>query len=362
MKYSVFGVYLAAALAATAACSDNPAQPSSGNSALSASVAAPRPVSPANAALIKNSDQPATLVVQNAISTQSGATYTFEVASDPAFATKVQTKDGISEGSGGQTVVKLDALTPGHDYFWHARATVGGTAGLFGTASKFTIGLPITIDPPVPVGPLSGAVSSGWPAFTVLNSTRQGPVGALVYRFEIANNSSFTNIISTGTVNEGSSRTSFTPSGQGPAAQTTLFWRATAVDQANNISSPTSSVQSFTYGLPTRQAQLAAQEGLVLWSGAQPPGTNGHAVLGNNWDVQNVVSIHGVPHVTPSLDQLQIFDLLDRGFDPEGAIQWINSNGYSTNAAYYAAVQVIGFSYEYMALIAGRWDLVMKLE
>jgi len=361
MKYSVFGVYLAAVLTATAACSDNPAQPSSGNSSLTASVAAPRPVSPANAAQIRNADQPATLVVQNAVSTQTGATYTFEVASDAAFATKVQTKDGIAEGSGGQTAVKLDPLTPGRDYYWHVRATVGGTTGLFGAASKFTIGLPITIDPPVPVSPLSGMVSSGWPAFTVVNSTRSGPVGSLVYHFEIATNSSFTNIIVAATVNEGSGRTSFTPSGQAPAAQTTLFWRATAIDNTNNVSSQASSSQSFTYGLPTRQAQLAAQEGLVLWSGVQPPNANGQATLGDNWDVQSVVSFNGAPHVSPTIEELQVFELIDRGFDPGAALAWMNANGYPTQAVYYASVQVIGFPFEYMALVYGRWDLVSRV-
>jgi hypothetical protein len=359
MKSSVFGVYLAALLTATAACSDNPAQPSNGNSSLTASVAAPRPVSPANAAQIRNIDQPATLVAQNAISTQPGATYTFEVASDSAFATIAQTKSGIAEGSGGQTAVKLDPLTPGHDYYWHVRATVGGTTGLFGAASKFTIGLAITIDPPVPVSPVSGMISSGWPAFTVVNSTRSGPVGPLVYRFEIATNSSFTNIIVTGTVNEGSGRTSFTPSGQAPAGQTTLFWRVTAIDITNNVSSQASSAQSFTYGLPTQQAQLAAQEGLVLWPGAQPLGPNGHATLGDNWVVRNVVSFNGVPHVVPTLEELQVFDLIDRGLDPGAALAWMNANGYSTDAVYYPPT--VGFAFEYITLISGKWDLVLRV-
>jgi len=48
-------------------------------------------------------------------------------------------------------------------------------------------------------------------------------------------------------------------------------------------------------------------------------------------------------------------DLLDRGFDPQGAIDWMNGNGYRTIAAWYPAVQVIGFAYEYMALVNGRW-------
>jgi hypothetical protein len=363
MKYSVFGVYLGAVLAITAACSDNPTQPSSSgtSSSLTASVAAPRPVSPANAALIKNTDQPATLIVANAISTQSGATYTFEVATDPAFAAKVQTKDAVAEGSGGQTVVKLDTLAPGRDYYWHARATAGGTTGVFGTIYRFTIGAAISIDPPVPVGPLSGTTSNGWPAFTVVNSTRSGPVGAIVYRFEISTNAAFTSTLVTGTVNEGTNRTSFTPSGQAPAGQTTLFWRATAIDQANNVSSPVSSVQSFTYALPSRQAQLAAEQGLTLWAGVQPPGTTGHASLGGSWDTGAIVSFNGVPHTKPTLEELQVFDLIDRGMDPFSALNWMNGNGYPTAAVYYPSVQVIGFPFEYMALINGQWDLVIRV-
>src|SRR5262245_27122930 len=108
MKHSAFRVYAAIVIAtAAAACSDNnnPSQPSNN---LTASVAAPRAVSPGSDVVIKNGEQPITLVVQNAISTQSAATtYTFEVATDSGFASKVQSKDGVAQGSGGQTAVKL---------------------------------------------------------------------------------------------------------------------------------------------------------------------------------------------------------------------------------------------------------------
>ncbi len=359
MKYSAFGVYAFALLATTVACSDN-SQPSSPTGA-TASVAAPRPVSPANTSQVKNVDQPATLVVQNAVSTQTGATYTFEVATDPGFAAKVQVKDGVAEGSGGQTTVRLDTLTPNRDYYWHARATSGGTTGLFGTVYKFTVGPAVTIDPPVPVGPLSGATTQGWPAFVVANSTRSSGTGAIAYRFEISTTNNFSTIIVTATVAEQPNRTSFTPSGSQPAAQTPLYWRATAIDQTNNISSPSSAVQNITFGRTTRQAELAAQQGLVLWPGVQPTGTTGHAVMGNNWDVATLVSFDGVAHVKPSIDQLQVFDLIDRGMDPGSAIAWMHSNGYGTVAVYYSSVQVIGFPFEYMALVGGEWELVIRV-
>jgi hypothetical protein len=288
--------------------------------------------------------------------------YTFEVASDSGFASKVQTKDNVPAGSGGQTVVKLDNLAPGHDYYWHARITSGGTTGLFGPTSRFTIGPAVAIDPPVPVGPLSGTTSAGWPAFTVVDSTRSGPVGSVVYRFEIATNASFNPLLLSGIVNEQPNRTTFTPpASQAPTAQTTLFWRATAIDQTNNVSSPVSAAQSFVYAQPSPQAQLAAQAGYVLWPGTQPPGTTGHAVLGANWEVAQVVSFNGVPHTKPTLEELRVFDLIDRGMNPFDALNWMNANGYSTEAVYYPSVQVIGFPFEYMALVGGQWELVMRV-
>ena len=72
---------LALALGATACSkSGNPAEPSaaatpvSGAEALTASIAAPRPLAPGNNVQIRNVDQPVTLVVRNAVSTKSGVT------------------------------------------------------------------------------------------------------------------------------------------------------------------------------------------------------------------------------------------------------------------------------------------------
>jgi hypothetical protein len=38
----------------------------------------------------------------------------------------------------------------------------------------------------------------------------------------------------------------------------------------------------------------------------------------------------------------------------------MHAHGYPTVASYYGSVGVIGFTYEYMAFINGRWDLVLK--
>src|SRR5438876_9882511 len=86
-------------LALATACSSSPAQPSGTTTGGTASITAPRPAQPADGTQVQYSGQPVTLVVQNAVVTQgSTKTYTFEVATDTAFGSKVQTRD-VSEGT-----------------------------------------------------------------------------------------------------------------------------------------------------------------------------------------------------------------------------------------------------------------------
>jgi hypothetical protein len=139
-----------------------------------------------------------------------------------------------------------------------------------------------------------------------------------------------------------------------------LYWRATALDAANGVSSAPSPVQSFTPHLPSQAEIVAARLGVPLWPGQQPPGAVGHATMGNFWNVEYLVSFDGVRFLNPPLDELQVFDLLDRGLDPQAALDWMNSHGYPTQGAWFPSIQVIGFRYEYMALVNGRWDLVLR--
>ena len=251
-------VALAALLVAGGCSKSTPASPSSSPSSagaavvdpsLTASVTTPRPLTPASGASIANLAQPVTLVVQNALVTKTGGTtYTFEVATDTAFSAKVQTKDGVAEGSGGQTSVKLDTLAAAKDYYWHARATAGGTTGVFGAAVKFTIGPAIAINAPVPISPVNGAATGARPALRATNATRTGPAGAISYRFELATSSTFASIVATATVAEGVNETGFIPTADLPI-NATIFWRVTAIDPANAISSPASAVQNFVTSL-----------------------------------------------------------------------------------------------------------------
>ena len=312
--------------------------------------------------------QPVALVVQNAAGSKAGTTYTFEVASDLAFTTKLQTKEGVAEGS-GQTSVKLDALPAAKDYYWRARAQAPGGTGLFSDLFTFTIGGAVTLAAPSPIGPLTNAETTPRPALRVANAARSGPTGAITYTFEIARDSAFASIVVTGSNSEGVNETGFIPTSDLPT-RVVLFWRATASDAANGITSAPSAVQSFT-PLPLSQAaSVALQLGVVLWPGKVPPGAVGHATMGGNWQIQTLHYRPGnVFFQSPDLEMLRIFDLLDRGFDPDGAAAWMNSNGYPTAALWYPPPEkaVIGLRYVYLAsrnkvFVNGTWDVVLRVE
>jgi len=348
MKFRRHFLYVAPIVSVVfASCAKSPTSPAG-----AVTVTVPIAVGPANGAQIDNSAQPVTLTIANATTTAAATpvTYTFEVATDSAFTNTIQSKDAPQ--ASGQTSVTLDVLPAGKDYYWHARTSSGDTVGSFSSGVKFTIGPAIILQVPVPLSPASGATAANArPTLVVTNAFHSGAVGAITYKFEIAKDATFSTIVAVGTVPEGSSQTSFTPSAN-LAFRTLYFWHVQATDATNGITTPFSPGMAFT----------TPSDGGDLWSGAIPPGTNGHAIKGDNWQDQTLISNGGTPFRSPTLEMRQIFDLLDRGYEPQGAIDWMHGNGYSTEAAWFPGVQVIGIKYVYLALINGRWDVVLRAE
>jgi hypothetical protein len=251
-----------ALLAATSACTNaTPTRPSESSAAGTPAVAvdsvtgvtmtSPTPISPAVNQQFKYADQPLTLTVKNAVSSGTGArTYTFEVASDSGFASKVYSKDGVAEGSNGQTALKIDIL-PGpaaKSYFWRARASSGSQAGPYSTPQGFGVGAAVTLGTPVQAAPAANATVGGQPTLTVNNVARTGTPGTIVYRFEVSTSSSFGSTVAVATVNEqGGGTTSATIStslGNG-----NYFWRVQASDPSNGVTTSFSGTSPFTVQL-----------------------------------------------------------------------------------------------------------------
>jgi hypothetical protein len=336
-----------------------PTSPSGGGTTVT--VTGVEQVSPAANASIPNSSQPVSLTVKNATVTGGAApTYVFEVATDAAFANKIVTRTGISEGTSGQTVIALDAL-PAGDYYWRARAEAGGTPGPLSGGSKFTIGSAISLSAPTPLSPTDGSKAGRKPTFRVKNATRTGPAGTITYKFEVSTSSTFATITTSSTVSEGSSETTFTPASN-LATGTKYFWRVTAMDAANNISSSASAVQNLTISDPSQAEQIAEARGITLWTGAQPSGTpSGRYGLGPGWEVRDRISYDGQPYASPPIEALRLVDLIDRGMDPDSAIDWLEDNGYPSTGQWYPGIDVIGIPHVYIALIGGSWELVHRV-
>jgi hypothetical protein len=210
----------------------------------------PAPVSPTLNQQFKFAEQPITLTVTNAVSTGTTAlTYTFEVASDAAFASKVYSKEGVASGS-GQTSLKIDTL-PGpaaKSYFWRARATSGSLAGPYSNGRGFGIGAAVTLATPVLASPGSGQTVGGQPTLTVNNVQRTGPAGQIVYRFEVSTSSSFGSLAAVATVNEQNGSTTSTTINAN-LGNGNYFWRVQASDPSNAITTGFSSVGPFTVQL-----------------------------------------------------------------------------------------------------------------
>jgi hypothetical protein len=130
-----------ALLVVSAACTkSSPARPSetgaapAGEAVTSATVngitlTTPTLVTPTAGQRLRFAEQPLTLTIKNAVSSGGGAlTYTIQVAGDANFTQIAYAKDGVAEGTGGQTSLKIDKLAGNKDYFWRARANSGGAA------------------------------------------------------------------------------------------------------------------------------------------------------------------------------------------------------------------------------------------
>src|SRR5476649_1969597 len=194
MKLKTLSLLSALALfIGTAACEkSSPARPSdlagaSGSAAVTDAVTgitltAPTLTSPTASQAFKFADQPLTLTVKNAVHT-AGATaspiYTFEVATDAAFANKVYTNAGVAESASGSTSVKIDTLAGplAKSYFWHARATIGAVVSPFTAARGFSVGAQLTIAAPVVSSPTAGGTVGSNGILSVTNAVKSGPAG-----------------------------------------------------------------------------------------------------------------------------------------------------------------------------------------
>jgi hypothetical protein len=260
MKKSVCAWSAFALLIFAAACEkSSPSRPSdltangSGGSVTDAAsgitITTPSMVSPAVNQQFPFAAQPLTLTVKNAVHTGSAATtYTFEVATDAAFANKVYSKGGVAEGGNGETSLKIDTLAgPGaKSYFWRVQASTGNTAGLFSSGRGFAVGPQVVIGTSTIASPGSGATLGSKGVLTVNNASVTGPAGQIVYRFEVSDTTGFSNLVFVSTVGQGSGVTS-TAMTANLLTNGVYFWRVQVSDPTTGVVGAYSVTGNFKY-------------------------------------------------------------------------------------------------------------------
>ena len=233
-NFRTVAVLPAALLLALAACeakkSSNPLSPSVAGPIPGVEITAPVLVEPAQGIKYKESQQPIKLVIQNA--TTSGVrpvTYTFEVATDANFGTKVFARASVPPGDGGRTTVQADRLDLGRAYYWRARAEDGANSSLYSSAQFEVLPKP-DLSVPALLSPINNErATSAAPTLTVGNSSRNAAVGDVRYQFQVAQDAGFSSVSASGEASEGGGETSYQVDST-LTANLTYFWRARATD------------------------------------------------------------------------------------------------------------------------------------
>jgi len=329
MKKCLYVCALAVLVAAAACTKSSPSRPSEVAADQPASsvtdaksgitLTTPTAASPNANAQIRFIDQPVTLTIRNAATTGSTPlTYTFQVASDGAFGAVVSTKDNVAEGANGSTSVTIDKLAGDRTYYWRARANASGVTGLYTTARAFVIGPEVILQKPVLGDPATNSNVQEQPTLNVNRVTRQGPAGAITYRFEVSESSSFGSLVYVAGAVPERTDLSYTPHQvqNKLAADKTYFWRVQARDASNNVTSVFSDTSQFkvTRGIDLKSAVIEIGPGdIANWEetgvvtdayyvpgslciyhtrlGVWPPtlfASDGTTIEGNQWVFANI--------------------------------------------------------------------------
>jgi hypothetical protein len=234
---------LLAILACEAQKSSNPLSPSVAGPIAGVEISAPRMLEPSPDQRFRESQQPIRLLVENA--TSSGVRplhYSFEVATDAEFQTKMFARSQVQPGSEGRTNVQIDRLELGRSYFWRARAEDGANSGPYATA-RFEVLPRALLGAPPQLSPIHNErVATRRPAMVAGAPERNAAIGALLVEFHIARDAAFSQIAAIGTVVETGGQTTYVSEVE-LTANLQHYWRVRATD--GETMGPWSGVQGF---------------------------------------------------------------------------------------------------------------------
>ena len=234
-------IAVASAVAVTlAACetakSSSPLSPNVAGPQAGISVTVPTPIEPGVGQKVKDSDQPLSIVIEDAHTNGPRAiTMSFDIAADIGFSNIVYAQKGIVPSGEGLTRLRLpDRLQPGRTYYWRTKADDGANSSPWSNAAHFELQQPIVIGVPALRSPTGNVrVSTGTPEFAVNNGNSSGPYDPLWYNFQISDNQAFAAIFANAIVTEGGGGETKYTMPQLPAPDRQFFWRVRISDGKN---------------------------------------------------------------------------------------------------------------------------------
>ncbi len=253
------GLIALVAVASLAACeaakSPNPTAPSVAGPIPGVAITAPKPLEPHAGQTLTFSNEPPTLLIENAGSSGVRTIWLqLEVSTDAGFSQLVHQADQISPGDNGRTLYRLPApLGAGFTYYWRSRASDGANTGPFSSVSNFSVVPPVVIDTPTPMDP-QGNINTNRPTFRARNANISGTTG-VAYRFQVATNADMTNITAVVTAPPGGNGNTEVSLGELPY-NTTFFWRGWGTD--GTVESARSNVVSFRTPAPPAPTPVPA--------------------------------------------------------------------------------------------------------
>jgi hypothetical protein len=223
--------------------SANPLSPDVAGPLPGVSITAPKPLEPPVGAQVVSDGNPQTLLIENAGSSGPREIWLqVEIATDGSFQQLLHQADRVSPGAQGRTTYRLpEPLGAGHTYYWRARALDGANTGPYSAVAHFSVIQPTRIEPPTPLEP-NGNLTTNRPQFRVRNGAVSGPVGDVIYRFEIATAPDPAATVAVVTATPGSNGSTTMSVGDFPWDRT-FYWRVYATD--GSTVSPFSGVLSF---------------------------------------------------------------------------------------------------------------------
>ena len=273
-------------------------------------IPAPTVLGPTGGGLLPDNNP--TFAVQNADITGPAQTiqYRFELSTQADFAT-TSAVFTVAQGAGPTTRVSPAPLAFDQLFFWRVRISaqsrVGEVEGPWSATASFRTPVePVSIGVPTPFSPVNGATTpSVRPTLVVTNGVVTGAAGAVTYRFEVDEGTSFGNPAAVVVVPRSGSPTTAATLAANLEAGRVYFWRVRGSDGA--ITSAWSAPQQFRTPVgappppppgpgpgpggrtpdppPGQQLPLPNEQGIIFAIAAANPGAIANSCIdeGGSW-------------------------------------------------------------------------------